>query len=105
METTSQTIIVTIERVIQLLKMSEGSDAKYFCEFLVYTLDQLNKPHELDKIAENILKIYGGMGTFGDVVIHKNRAYFDEAHDEFDKLRTKLFLQCEDAIEEARGAE
>ena len=98
-------MIKTIERIIFLLKMSEGSDAKYFCEFLVYTLDQINKPHELDKIAENILKIYGGMATFGDVVIHKNRAYFDEAHDEFEELREKLYQQCKDAVKEARGAE
>ena len=105
METKSYKMIKIIERIVELLKMSDGPDSEYFGDFLVYILGQLNKPHELDKIAEHILRSYGGMGTFGDVTICKNGGCLREADDEFDKLRTKLFIQCEEAIEEARGAE
>jgi hypothetical protein len=105
METKSQKMILIIENIVELLKMSSPPDAKYFCAFLVYILGQLNKPHELDKIAENILNIYGGMGTFGDVAIFNNGVYLDEEHDKFDALRTKLFLLCKEVIEEAGDAE
>ena len=105
METKSYKMIKTIERIIFLLKMSEGLDVEYFHDFLAYTLSQLNKPHELDRISKNILKIYGGMGTFGDVDIFRNGVYLREEGYEFDKLREKLYLECKSAIEEARGAE
>ena len=105
METKSYKMIKIIERIVELLGISDEPDSIYYHDFLVYIFGELKKPHELNKIAENILSVYGGMCTFGDVVIYKNGEYLKEEHREFDKLRTKLFIQCEEAIEEARGAE
>lgn len=102
MEYKSSEMIQILNQIIKVLKISDGPTAKYFCEFLIYTLDQLHKPHELHKIAENILKIYGGMGSFSDVLIFSKGECLRKECDELNALRTKLFKQCEAAIEEAR---
>lgn len=98
----SYKIIKTINEIIKLLKICTDPAEKYFCDFLVYTLDQLNKPHELHKIAENILKIYGGMESFNDVVIFANGEYLTEKHREFTKLKGILYKQCEQEISDAK---
>jgi hypothetical protein len=104
MQSKSQKIILTIEQLIDLLKLSEGTDTEYYYGFFVYTLGQLKRPHDLHKIAENILKAYGGMDTFSDVAIYQNGEPLTEEHLKFSRLRTKLFTLCEDVIEESRGA-
>ena len=97
METKSYKMIKTIERIVELLKMSDSPSAKYYHDFLVFTLSQLNRPHELHEIAENVLKSYGGMGTFGDVGLCKNGKYLLEEDREFDNLREKLYRECKEA--------
>lgn len=99
METKSKTMIEKIEKIVELLKMSDEPDSIYYHDFLAFSLSQLNKPHELNKIAENILKTYGGMATFSDVAILKNGEYLKDMQDEFSQLRTELFLLCEEVIE------
>ncbi len=102
MEYKSNEMIKTINEIIKLLKMCDHKAAEYYCNFLIYTFGQLNKPHELHKIAENILKIYGGMGSFNDITIFSKGEYLIQEGDEFSVLREKLFKQCEAAIEDAR---
>jgi hypothetical protein len=105
METRSQKMIATIEKIIQLMKMSDSPSTEYFCDFFIYILGGLNKPHQLHRIAENILRAYGGMGTFGDVAIWKDGGILMKEQDEFDALREILYVQCKEAIAEARGAD
>ena len=97
METKSQEIIQTIEKMVFYIRNSNGCDSEYYNDFFIYILSELNKPHELNKIAENILKIYGGMGTFGDFGLYKDGNLIDINEDQkFDQLREKLYTQCQE---------
>lgn len=102
MEHPSQKIISLIEEILLLLKLCDTRDCKYYHDFLEYTLNQLNKPHELDKIAENILRAYGGMATFSDVVICNGGKLLPTEDLKFGDLRESLFLACEDVIAKSR---
>ncbi len=57
MESQSQKIIKLIEKIIQVMKISTDETVLYYHDFFVYTLDQLHHPHDLEKIAENILRV------------------------------------------------
>ncbi len=103
MESTSQKIITKIEGILPLLKLSDDGLCVYYHDFLEHMLKQLNKPHDPEKIAENILMIYGGMNTFNDTAIWKNQRVILEAQDKFSELREELFLICEEIIDESRG--
>ncbi len=99
MESQSKKIILTIEKLIPLLDMS-GYDN--YCVFFKHNLQELNRPHVLHKIAGDILKIYGGMGTFGDVVLQQDGKVFMEENDEFGELSDNLYKVCKEAVIDAR---
>jgi hypothetical protein len=103
MESQSQKIISLIQEILSLLKLSDEVDAVYYHDFLVYTLGQLNKPHEIHSIAENILKAYGGMATFSDVSLYKDGEPLIEQHLKFSDLREKLYVECKNAVSSSRG--
>jgi hypothetical protein len=101
MESKSQNIIQIIEELLVLMKMSDSRQVIYFHDFLKNELAQLNKPHDLTKIAQTILNVYGGMGTFNDIALFKNGKILDE-EDKFEELREKLYKSCKDAVIESR---
>jgi hypothetical protein len=43
-------------------------------------------------------KLYGGMGSFNDIVLHKNGIPLIRENDELDDLRHKLYKQLDHAI-------
>lgn len=104
MESQSQKIIKIIEEILKLLKKCDEPDCEYYGNFFEFILSELNKPHELAHIAENILNTYGGMATFSDVAIYKDGKYLIIEGDKFHELREALFIACEDVIASSRGA-
>ena len=98
MKSPSQEIIKIIEKIQPLLAMDGKGLAKYYFGFFEYTLSQLNKPHDLEKIAENILKIYGGMGTFNDITLYKNDRPAIKENPLFSDFRSSLFSVCRTAV-------
>lgn len=97
-KTQSNLIINILEKITILMAKSDEPDAQYYCDFLVYTLAQLNKPHILKKIAENILKAYGGMAAFSDVTLYKDGEPLMQEQPEFSDLRDELYLACKDVV-------
>lgn len=104
MESQSQKITSLIEEMLPLLKMSDTRLCAYYHDFLDNILVQLKRPHELHKIAENILKIYGGMATFSDVLIYKNKEILMVETEKFEDLSDALFMACKEAVAASRGA-
>jgi hypothetical protein len=102
-ESNSQKIISQIEAIVALLNLSNDALAKEYHDFFMQMLARLKKPHDPAKIAEEILKTYGGMATFSDVAICKDGVYLDDEDDKFRKLRTDLYLQCEEIVAQDRG--
>src|ERR1700722_6776333 len=103
MESQSQKMISIIEKMLPLLDFSHSPSAMHYHSFFEYILGQLNHPHELHKIAQNILQIYGGMGTFGDLILQKDRKMLLDENVQFEYLRNELYKACEEAIIETRG--
>ena len=68
-----------------------------YADLLRFYLKMLNGPHDISQIAREIKSFYGGMGTFNDITIYQNGQAIKE-HDEFDKLRSELFIACRDAL-------
>lgn len=66
MESQSQKLISILEATVSLLKLCDTQTCAAYCGYLERLLLQLNGPHELHKVAADILKIYGGMGSFND---------------------------------------
>jgi hypothetical protein len=54
--------------------------------------------HEMDVdpdcAKKKILRLYGGMGSFNDIIIYKNGVLLVEKTNEFDELKTNLFDLC-----------
>lgn len=57
---------------------------------------------ELDVDCETTIfalkKVYGGMGSFNDIVLHKNGIPLIRENDELEDLRHKLYKQLDHAI-------
>lgn len=104
MESQSQKLISILEAIVPLLKLCDTQTCAAYRGYLENILIQLNRPHELHKVAADILKIYGGMGSFNDSGIFKNSKILLEEDIKFGKLCTELFLACEKAIAASRGA-
>jgi len=98
MRTPSQKIISLIEEILPLLKIGDGGICLYYYEFYKDILEQLQKPHELDKIASDIQRTYGGMATFNDIVIYKDGQIMMDETEKFVRLRRALYRVCEEAI-------
>ncbi len=90
MESHSQKIIKIIEDLVLVMGASDSSRVIYYREFFVFTLGQLNEPHDLGKVAENILKAFGGMGTLNDIAIFYEEKYLETEDDKFNALCDEL---------------
>lgn len=48
-------------------------------------------PVDVSHLARRIIHMYGGMGTFNDVLIYKNGAYPRALNEDLDLLRNELY--------------
>ncbi len=83
-------IISIIERIIQLLEsVKENNWADAFKNFR-QRLDDLGSEN-LESIRSDILRIYGGMGSFNDLVLYEDGQPLIRENQSLDKLRVELF--------------
>ncbi|HFV9238260.1 hypothetical protein ABKV24_02550 [Enterobacter mori] len=83
----------TVIDIITILSSNdEGSWAK--------TFEKLGCELEVDYESSiyALKKLYGGMGSFNDIIFHKNGIPLIRENDELDDLRHKLYKQLDDAI-------
>ncbi len=41
-----------------------------------------------------IMNLYGGMGSFNDLILHKDMKSLDKENDQLDNLRNQLYEEC-----------
>lgn len=98
--TQSQEMIRVIQEIMSLIERDFIGKDEYYYEFFNSIVGRLNKPHDLEKLAKEIRPIFGGMDTFGDLVLHKNPTtpLIDE-NNKLSKLKTKLFVLCKQILD------
>jgi len=99
--TQSQEMIGIVQEIMSLIEKDFIGKDEYYYKFFESIVDKLNKPHDLEKLAKEIRPIFGGMGTFGDLVLHKNPTtpLIDE-NNKLSRLKTKLFILCKQILDD-----
>lgn len=82
-----------INDIINLLNISEELDWKNVFENLLKQY-----PIENKYFAKSILKLYGGMGSFNDLVLFKNGKLLKDENEKLDILRKKLYNSIEEYL-------
>ncbi len=97
--TPSEEMINTIKEIMTLMECHYvGKETSYYKYFGV-VLERLNKPHDLKKIAKELRGIFGGMGSFNDIILHKNEVtMLIEENDRLQEQRGKLFALCKEIL-------
>ncbi|MCS5709796.1 hypothetical protein CC99x_012890 [Candidatus Berkiella cookevillensis] len=94
--TQSQEMIHLVTEVMNTIECGYRGKENSWYKFFGTILERLNKPHSVDKIARDIISVYGGMGTFNDLVLHKNQiTMLQEENDKLEQLRHDLYILCE----------
>lgn len=85
-----RTIETTLKEIIEVLEEVDENNWKLG---FVNTLEEYKKTKERDALKRRILRLYGGMGSFNDLVLHKNGEICITENNKLDKLRKRLFDQ------------
>lgn len=83
-------LISVIEKIIELLvSVGESNWANAFNQFR----ERCNNPdvENLECLRTEILRIYGGMGSFNDLVLYKQGQPMTKENQKLDELRKELF--------------
>ena len=82
-----------INDIINLLNISEERDWKNTFENLIKMYPVENKD-----FARDVLKLYGGMGSFNDLVLFKNGILLRDENEKLEILRKKLYNNIEEYL-------
>lgn len=83
--------------LLELSKLlSRHSEARWGNAFLVlykesFRYEGVNYDHYF---IREIMNLYGGMGSFNDLILHKDMKPLDEENDQLDSLRNQLYEEC-----------
>ena len=93
----NNTIEGTIDKIIQLLT---ASGEEYWTDYFTYQKNRLiNQDDSRQEISKDLLKAFkGGMGSFSDLVLHKNSVPLIDENNQLEILKDNLFDLCEDEI-------
>jgi hypothetical protein len=90
-------LLSTLHRLISLLVRNESPWSRPIAE-LRTDVAQADDPVAVQCALRRILAIYGGSGSFNDVVLHSSAGVnCDNA--QFDSLRSKLHRLCREMVE------
>lgn len=99
--TQSQDMINVVKGIMEAIECGNTGKEDVWYKYFHVVLNKLNKPHDLSILAKDILPIFGGMGTFNDLVLHKDPVTpLIEENDRMNLLSDKLFSLCEDILGE-----
>lgn len=82
-------IKLILRRLKELLYFS--NDYEWAVEFNRLEHEYIAQPNE---VIQSVLSLYGGMGSFNDLILYKNGNVLGEENREFSLLRAKLFDLC-----------
>lgn len=83
----------TVIEIIKILSSNEEDSWEKIFEKLAIELDI-----DYESSIYSLKKLYGGMGSFNDIVLHKNGMPLIRENDALDDLRYKLNKQLDHAI-------
>lgn len=89
-----------IRRLItQIISLLELDDDNYWLRYFKYVLKMLDSENNQKEIIRSLSQIFkGGMGSFSDVVLHKNGIPLIEENNQLDTLKDQLFDACEEFL-------
>ena len=81
--------------VHELIDLLQKNDEQYWGEVLACNLNKYNGAFSKKETAVLFIKIMqGGMGSFLDLVLHKDGKPLIEENNRLDKLRHELYQEC-----------
>jgi hypothetical protein len=96
LESTSKEIKDIIRKIIPLLEYGENTD---WLNYFDYTLKKLKHSDNPKEVIEDLSMIFkGGMGSFSDMVLHRNRVPLMDENDQLALLRNQLYKACKVAL-------
>lgn len=84
-------IILLLEECIQLLS---ENDEKRWAEVLIRLKRHYIENDNNEETLSLIRKLFGGAGTFNDVVLHKDGKPLIEENNQLEKSRHELYEEC-----------
>ncbi|MGE4350240.1 MAG: hypothetical protein AB7D28_10825 [Candidatus Berkiella sp.] len=98
--TQSQEMISLVVDIMHTIEYSSQGEDHFWYKYFNVILERLNKPHSLNILARDIVSVYGGMGSFSDLVLHKSRMPLQEENDKLEQLRHDLYILCKKISDE-----
>jgi hypothetical protein len=88
----------TLRAVRDLMDTHWSRDSAQGFHDLLHDWQHATNAQERGDICRRILRLYGGMGTFNDVVFWANGKALIEENDQLEALREKLFTLARDFL-------
>ena len=84
----------------EIIKLLDHGDINYWQDYFKYQKKRLIDQDETRKeIVRDILQCFqGGMGSFSDLVLHKNEMALIEENNKLDDLKNNLFKLCTEEL-------
>ncbi|MDR3550714.1 MAG: hypothetical protein P4L31_04830 [Candidatus Babeliales bacterium] len=96
MESTSEKINVILLKILPLLEYGEGHYWFQFFKAVIFKLNNTNNQYEIIKSVYATFR--GGMGSFTDLVLHKDCIPLIHENDELEDLKDQLYDACEEFL-------
>ncbi|TAK77389.1 MAG: hypothetical protein EPO11_02740 [Gammaproteobacteria bacterium] len=96
MEYSSKKIKNLIFKVIPLLKLGNENYWLNYFNYVLASFDNSNNEKEIIRSFSQIFK--GGMGSFSDLVLHRNGIPLIEENNQLESLKDQLFDACEEYL-------
>ncbi|MDP8169705.1 hypothetical protein QJU96_00150 [Pasteurella skyensis] len=83
-----------------ILVLEKSSENNWSEELRKFSKDysELKTPNEKNIFQRKLLNIYGGMGSFSDLVLYKDNNLMYEENCELDTLREELFKELKKSL-------
>jgi hypothetical protein len=80
------------ESIIKLLSISDSNSSQHFLGLLRRYIKTLDSSPEY--AVQDILALFGGMGSFDDLLLYKDGRLLKEENSSLSVLKSKLFKSC-----------
>lgn len=89
-----------IEQIIlEIILLLEYGEEEYWLSYFKHILQQIKSKSTSYEAIKSLSMIFkGGMGSFSDLVLHKNGAPLIEENNKLDNLKDNLYELCEEIL-------
>ena len=84
-------MLVTLKKIITVLEDSDETDWLNSFKEITKDYENLTDIDNKRELKRELLGIYGGMGSFSDLVLYKDNRLLHEENNKLDLLRRELF--------------